>query len=1650
MKRKISFLLAIAVILTSVIPTAFWVGADASEDIGNVSIENLKFAYGLRATEKDVSLDYDAKTDGYAVTMPSNSKHIFLVSDKSTSGKGYTVSSEYKMSSSDKSASIGLVLGASKSDDEIDLTTAYKLFVYRNQDLLRFSSCDYAGDPSAVGTGKVSFDSNNRNIGVTYDSENWNTVSLTVAEDGVITCLVNGVQVYTTDKLDYIDGYIGLYAYLPGTQFRNFNMQEQNTETEEEKPGFISIKDLEFGYGLRATAEQVSAVYNSVNGGYEIMMPSNSKHIFLVSDTKSEGKAYTASVEYKMASTDKSASIGLVLGIDKDGENIDLTTAYKMQVYKSQDQLRFSACDGATPDIVGNSVSFDKNVKNAGVTYKENEWNVLTVTVTKEGSVTCLVNGVQVYTANKLRYIDGYVGLYAYLPGTQFRNFEFNTSEEEVKPIPDSDGINLAVLELAYALRAESEDLSIEYDERLASYKYLVSAANSKHYFLMSDTKAELGAAYRLSVDYKMDLTDKNASVGFVFGVGENAADNKFNFKTAYKTAAYGNSDSFRFSSCDGENPEVTGAANVSLDSGILSGSGVTYKKDGWNNMSVEVYKDSVICCVNGIEVFKTLKAGNIGGYVGLYSYLTGSSFKNFKIEKIEEQTDDDFSGFFYDLTKKSTIASVDGRNIATNLEYNEKDKNMTVSANLGLTGSGSTTFATFYLGSNDTTYALPKPNVSCEEYPVLAMKIRLNDKTSESGIWKTTTDASQAAWEKDNSVNRWLNLGYPTYIQSNDWQIVYIDVSKLDGKYFEDGACWKNIQFSLVNPYDSISSDNDIFSVEWIGAFAKVEDIRKVDGSTVLNGSYTESGMKTDTSIPARLFYDFSKISYVNRVTIDNNGKPGASTAISHDPINGAMKVSVLPNGTSNGYAKFYLGTNNNQYALPSNDISCDEYPVLAMKVKLKNPNISSTGIWLAKTDGKDTSWSNLKTATYRQTDDWQVVYIDTRYINTVEKAKLTGNHWKTFAIRMISNNKYDAKANYLTDVFFVSWFGAFKSIKDARTFGGETVEESSAKFLYDFSNEGTVSFAEPTTETKLEYDANVGAMKVSVDPSGNGTNHARFYLGNSQSLLEQGISCREYPVIAMRVKLNSPDSKNGVWHYKTTNTSGFQTFSTDASKNYEIPYQKTTDWQTVVINTAETDYLQYLDNATWQSFSFRMVDGSSFSPEKDIFWVSWVAGFATEKEAIEFSGIVTDEHEYVAVIGDELTYGVKAANRNTYPINLQTALGSDFTVKSFTASGAAVQQDVKGSFRKTEAYKRSVEYQPGIAVIMLGTNDSNKANWKNAEQYKKDLISLIEEYKKLESKPMLYLCTTPYIFDELAPGSLSNSRVKEIVQAQKEAAKQTGIQLIDTYKFLEGKREYYFNGVYLNDKGYPAMAEFIADKILKTYVPKNTEYIYKIDSVEAVNKYIEWSNSNDTEVSFDAATSSLLVKAADAKTGEAADGVMATNVAGFTLNTDSFSTGKYPVMALHLKLGNKNAKAGWFGFETTSSQGVNSAKRPIYESTDEWQTVILDFSDPESNTMLSAFGGNWKALALNLGVDNLTAEGQTFNVSWIGFFQTVDDAQKYAGIKPPADETDSTDKPKSERFNYFGVIIPVCATVVVSAAVIAVLIIKKRRKAK
>ena len=119
-----------------------------------------------------------------------------------------------------------------------------------------------------------------------------------------------------------------------------------------------------------------------------------------------------------------------------------------------------------------------------------------------------------------------------------------------------------------------------------------------------------------------------------------------------------------------------------------------------------------------------------------------------------------------------------------------------------------------------------------------------------------------------------------------------------------------------------------------------------------------------------------------------------------------------------------------------------------------------------------------------------------------------------------------------------------------------------------------------------------------------------------------------------------------------------------------------------------------------------------------------------------------------------------------------------------------------------------------------MLGTNDSKPQNWAKKEQYVPDLVELIQVYQKLESKPRVYVATSATVPQAL-DGITDEVVTDEVVPLQKEAARQTGCEVIDVNQLTKGHADWYCDGVHPNNDGYAQLAAAFADVLSQRYDP-------------------------------------------------------------------------------------------------------------------------------------------------------------------------------------------------------------------------------------
>ncbi|MBQ2341699.1 MAG: hypothetical protein II385_03520, partial [Bacteroidaceae bacterium] len=115
------------------------------------------------------------------------------------------------------------------------------------------------------------------------------------------------------------------------------------------------------------------------------------------------------------------------------------------------------------------------------------------------------------------------------------------------------------------------------------------------------------------------------------------------------------------------------------------------------------------------------------------------------------------------------------------------------------------------------------------------------------------------------------------------------------------------------------------------------------------------------------------------------------------------------------------------------------------------------------------------------------------------------------------------------------------------------------------------------------------------------------------------------------------------------------------------------------------------------------------------------------------------------VACVGNSITYGAFIDNREKYhyPAQLQGYLGEEYEVRNFGLNGATLLLQGDYPYMKSPQYQQSLDFQPDIVIIKLGTNDTKPWNWEHKADFRKDYKTLIDSYRALSSKPRIILLT-------------------------------------------------------------------------------------------------------------------------------------------------------------------------------------------------------------------------------------------------------------------------------------------------------------------
>lgn len=188
------------------------------------------------------------------------------------------------------------------------------------------------------------------------------------------------------------------------------------------------------------------------------------------------------------------------------------------------------------------------------------------------------------------------------------------------------------------------------------------------------------------------------------------------------------------------------------------------------------------------------------------------------------------------------------------------------------------------------------------------------------------------------------------------------------------------------------------------------------------------------------------------------------------------------------------------------------------------------------------------------------------------------------------------------------------------------------------------------------------------------------------------------------------------------------------------------------------------------------------------------------------------------IACVGDSITFGMLIRHRRAkcYPMQLEKRLGEKFSVRNFGANGRAMQKAADLPYWQHPYFELSTKFAPDVVLIMLGTNDSRKPNWKGVESYLRDYRAMLTHYSALPSKPLIYALTPPTQFklenQDALKFSMIERAVDEMAVGIKKLAAEFGIEVIDINAATAPHPEHFsFDGIHANAQG----AKHIADTV-------------------------------------------------------------------------------------------------------------------------------------------------------------------------------------------------------------------------------------------
>ena len=193
------------------------------------------------------------------------------------------------------------------------------------------------------------------------------------------------------------------------------------------------------------------------------------------------------------------------------------------------------------------------------------------------------------------------------------------------------------------------------------------------------------------------------------------------------------------------------------------------------------------------------------------------------------------------------------------------------------------------------------------------------------------------------------------------------------------------------------------------------------------------------------------------------------------------------------------------------------------------------------------------------------------------------------------------------------------------------------------------------------------------------------------------------------------------------------------------------------------------------------------------------------------------------IACIGDSVTAGYLLGNAGSesYPSQLQALMGESYHIGNFGHSGATLLKKGHKPYYKTKEFADAIAFNPDIAIIHLGLNDTDPRNWPNyKEEFDADFTWLIDTLKKQNPAIKIFICKMTPIFNE-HPRFKSGTRdwYWQIQSHIANIAKANQVGIIDLHQNLYPRPDLFPDALHPNKEGASILAKTVYQNITQDF---------------------------------------------------------------------------------------------------------------------------------------------------------------------------------------------------------------------------------------